>query len=208
MNVKSFKTLTAASALALGAMVYAGSAHAVNVQSGSPTTVPIQATILNTFTVTTTTLDLGQLGVTPKVGDLAATTLAPAGVLASNDTGAGNAANARIAIDSTTPASPTVVTVLGFGSTQVKVDYTLCVDLTNGGSTFTLSALDDDLGAPPVGVGGVAGHGCTGPTQGNAVTDATGHLTFDVGATVKTTATAVAYPDGVYNGSFDITLSY
>jgi len=207
MHLGSFKRLATVSAIALTASMYSGSAFAVSVQSGAPTTIPMHATVLNTFTVTTTPLLFGTFGATPKAGNQAQAVLTPAGIL-TDAPGGGNAANARIAKDPTNGPTVSSVTVVGLGSTQVKVDYSNIVNMINGAGTFVISSIDDNLNSPVTGVGGVAGHGGAVPTQGNATTLANGHLDFSIGGKFQTSATATPYVNGLYVGSFDVTLSY
>lgn len=214
MKILSLKNLAAVSAVALGAALYTTAAYAVAVQSGVASSVGMTATITNTLTVITTPLSFGSIGAVRKAADQATATVAPGAVIvtAGGDDGGGVSTNARILADSANPPSTASVTVTAFASTPIYVDYGTIVDLTSGGETFTITHLLDNLNAPDTGVAGTAGNwdigGGAGTIQGIGTTTAGGSLVFHIGGSIRTTASNAVYANGVYTGSFNVTLSY
>lgn len=218
MNLRSFKNLGAVSIIALSTAMNAGSAWAV--ANGSPTTVTINATVLNSFTVTKTTLDFGTIGVHNFTGDVAqgvlsGTCTASCGLTMTQGSGSATlGTQARLATAAANGATPAIITVVGLGSTVVNVHYDTLVDLTNGGNKIVLHEIRDNLNALIVGDAGTSGtQGFLNATpanqDGSATTDSTGNLKFRIGGTIKTDTSVTGNPpSGTYSGSFNITLSY
>jgi hypothetical protein len=222
MDLTYFNKRIAVSVAILGLSVYAGSAGAAPILSGTAQVIPIQATVLNTIAVTiNSNLTFGTVAAIGKAADQATASVAPGAVVLTNDTGAGNSANARIIGDTTNPPSPADITLQGFNSTTVFVSYSNVVDMVNGaGKKFFLVHLKDNLNAPTVGVcpctqgnWGLGAQGDPGPVtnQGKAVTTGAGALQFHIGGWLSTDMAAgnfVYLNTTPYVGSFDVTLSY
>lgn len=213
----SIKKFAAVSAIALGtAVVAAGVLQAAPYQIGDPVTVPSTANVENSIDVTpdASGLYFGTLGSMNHTVDVATFTVNPDSTYVEDPGGGWNSADpASIVVDeSDVPVAVEIVVTGAFENTDLYVTYSNCVDLTDGTDTFTLSTLQDDLDAPTVGVGVAAGDwDCVADTGniGQATTDGTGNLTFNVGGTITTDGAAdAAYTDGAYAGSFDMTFSY
>ncbi len=218
MNFHSFKKLAAVSVLALSTALVVGNAIAANVQSGSPTTVPITATILNSLTYTKTDLSFGTIGAIAKAADNAVATVGPGAVTLTDDPGAAST-DARIVKDKDNVPSVATISITGYASTPLFIDYSGVTDMTDGTKTLYIVQLVDNLNAPTTGVGTqlgrwrIAGGAHSAPAgntqQGQGTTTAGGVLAWKIGGSFATDeATSFVYPNGLYSGDFDVTVSY
>lgn len=206
MNLASFKKLAVLSTVALGvAAMYSDEVLAVNYQLGAPVTVTASATVENTFDVTITNgLSFGTIGAVADTTDVARLTVAPDSSV-TEDEGNGwlGSDQAAIVVDAGATAPDAAdISVNGFEATTIYVTYSNIVNPTDGSQSFILTDLLDDLTTPG---------SYDGSTRviGQGTTDGSGDLTFHVGGSIETTTTAaVAYADGAYAGSFDVTFSY
>ena len=206
MDIRSFKKLVAVSALALGVTAYANGAWAI--QSGDPNTINVTATVENTIIVVTSPLDFATLGAMSDAVDTATASVSPAGVFTGD-----SSPQAAIVNDPTTTVAAATINVTAFQSTQLFLDYSNVVDMTEaGGDTFIITDLLDNADVPTTGVGGVAGswNNITGNSPGSVTTDALGVMEVAIGGSIITDpiTVAAAYTDGAYTGSFDLTVSY
>lgn len=206
MNLASLKKSATLSALlvALAAM-YSDEVMAVSYQLGDPVTVSVTATVENSVDVTIVNgLSFGTIGAVADTTDVASLVIDPDST-PHEDAGDGwlGASQAAIVVDpsSTQPAAATI-TVTGFDTTTIYVTYSNIDHPTDGTQNFILTDLLDDLAVP-------GSYDGTTRVNGQGTTDGSGDLTFHIGGTLQTTtAAAVAYADGAYNGSFDVTFSY
>lgn len=205
MKLTSYKKFAAISAVVLGAAVYAG--HSANaIQIGSPTTVPVNATVENSVTVTVTNpVDFGTIGAIRDVVDTATLSVDPADTAVEDPgTGFGGADPAAIVFDpSDAPTAADIDITAAFENTDLYITYQNCVDPVQGADTFTLAGIVDNLNTP-------GSYDCAAaPVIGFETTDGVGALSFNIGASITTTAgAATAYPDGAYAGSFEMVVSY
>ncbi len=207
MSLKSFKKLAAVSVIALGVTAYAGGAWAI--QSGDPNTINATATVENTILVVTSPLDFATIGAMSDGVDVATASVSTASVFTGD-----SSPLAAIVNDPTTTAAAATLNVTAFQNTQLFIDYSNVVNMSEaGGDTFIITDLSDNANAPTTGVAGVAGswNVITGNSQGSVTTDGTGVMEIAIGGAIATdpvTVPAGAYTDGVYTGSFDVTVSY
>lgn len=199
----TYKKYAAISAVVLG-VAAVGTAQAV--QIGSPTTVPVNATVENTITVTVAApLDFGTIGAIRDTVDTATLSVLPDDTATPDPgTGYGGADPAAIVYDpSDAPTAADIELSLAFENTEIYVTYQTCVDPVLAGENFVLGGIVDDLATP-------GSYDCVAaPIIGHGTTDGSGDLDFSIGGSITTTTgAATAYADGDYVGSFDIVLSY
>lgn len=217
MNFNRLTRMAVVSAVALGAAAYSGSAWAAayELDSGVAVNVPVTAHVLQTVDVTVTQdIDFKDIGIhQDKVGaDTATSTMTPAGVV-SEDAGVAEG-DARFVTDSGDVPEPAIITLTGaFPTTNIHVDYVLNTSLTcaacgAGTPVLTLTNVADNLSAAPGPAVGTGVQGGNFATNGIGTTTAGGALTWNIGATLTTVASANDYETGNYNGSFDMYLSY
>lgn len=206
MELGSFKKLVAVSALALGVTAYASGAWAI--QSGDPNPIGVTATVENTIVVVTSDIGFGQIGAMSDAVDTATASVSTAGVFTGD-----SSPQAAIVNDPTSASVAGTINVTAFQNTQLFTDYSNVVDMTEvGGHTFIITDLLDNADAPTTGVAGVAGswNNITGNSPGSVTTNGAGVMELAIGASIITDPLTVpaAYNDGVYTGSFDLTVSY
>jgi len=181
---------------ALGTVAAGALFSATNAVAQETDTGDVTATILNSFTLTeTTSMNFGTMVMLCDTG--AAST---ANIVLDETTSAGtisNNGNALIIDVNTAARTRAVYDVTGAAPTTV-----LNITLTNP-VNLTCPAC---VGTPsPITLGTlVASTGATGTTDG------AGALQFGVGATLTTAGTCGAnqYEDGVYTGTYDVTVGY
>ena len=207
MKFEQIRNVLMVSAVAL-AVAYTSSAIAAPVQIGSPVTLDMDATVENTIDVVVTTpINFGTIGAISDGTDTATLTLSPAGVVTEDPgTGYGGADPAAIVMDpSSVPTVGAIAVTAAFENTELYVTYQNVIDLANGGRTFEVTAVVDDLATP----GAYDGVTDTMTTIGHETTDIAGALSFNIGASITTdTPGNTAYPDGNYDGGLDIVFSY
>ena len=150
----------------------------------------ITATVSNAIDfVETTAMSFGEFVAISDASDTQTIVIAPGGGNTVGTTG-----DARIVQIVT--GNPGVFDVSG-AAPDVSLDLTLpttatlsCTDCTGTPPDFEISAFTST------------------PTVATLETDATGAVTINVGATLTTAATAVAYEDGTYEGDFTISVNY
>jgi hypothetical protein len=224
MDLKALKKMAAVSVIALGVASYSTSGIAqVTIDSGDVVPMDVTATILNTIDIGATALDFGTIAVIPKAGDQATAVVAVNNAFTGTTVGAGfdSVDDARIVRDTASTPLAAVVTVEAFPTTELDFAYGNVIDLTldglGVGPALEIIALADNLGNPTGLPGGVGGGGASanggwtvgaGSTDGIGRTNADGDLVFRIGGTIETPADATPFPDGTYQGSFDLTVSY
>jgi hypothetical protein len=148
------------------------------------------ATVLNTITLTPTQdLTFGTLYAKSGggSGDVETLTMTPGGII----TYAGTGTTSKLI--SLGGQAPAIINISGMAaSTTVNVVTDNPVNLSTGNpavATFVLTVTDDT-------------------SAGTVTTDASGNATIKVGGTITTQDTANTYQNGVYTGSYDVTVSY
>ena len=199
--------------------------------SGSPVSLPFSARINETVQVQTTSISFGTIGIHQVTGSKATLRIAPDGQLTDSHGGT----DARIVTESgSVGVHAATVDIQGaFPGTVIYAHYENIVDLTCGSGTCTdvtlrqrgvsstysaptllITEIQDDLdhlgNSGEHGAGLSAGSWQSGGTSvdGQGRTDSQGQLTFSIGATISTDGASQYYASGMYNGSFDMTLSY
>lgn len=212
MKLTKLQRLATVSAVALGVAAYSGTVHAAayELDSGADINITVTADVMQTVAVTVTNnVSTGDVGIKQDAADTAQLVMAPDGTITEDLAGP-----ARFVEDPSDAQQPAVITLTGaFPSTDIYVNYDPnadldCVPCVNSG-VITLTDVTDDLGAggPASGIGtGVAAGNFA--TEGQATTDANGALTWNIGVTLTTVASANYYETGAYVGSFDMNLSY
>lgn len=212
MNFNKLGRLATVSAIALGFSVSAGQvwAAAYELDSGVVLPVNVGADVLETVDVVVTDAAIGNIGVhQDKTGaDTATLVMAPDGTITEDVAGP-----ARIVHETGTGTAAQVVLTAAFPTTDIYATYSNPVDLNCAlcalSPDFTLVDVLDDMDNPNGGAGpgtGVAAGTLAG--DGQATTDANGALTWNIGVTIETIASANYYETGAYAGSFDMILSY
>jgi hypothetical protein len=214
MNLKNLKILAGASAVALTLALNSSPLRAAGYEMDSGTAIPIpfDTTVLETVTVNTTNLAFGNVAVHQDTVGTADLVISPLGVITQSLVGP-----ARFVSDGVGKAAATVTLTAAFPSTDIYVDYNTPVNLScalcvGPPPVLNLIKVTDNLNAPPTGVG----HTATlldvlvpgNTVEGRGTTTAGGALTWDIGATIRTTPSATYYSTGLYTGSFDMILSY
>ena len=179
------KTLTTTAMVTLVAGVIFGATSAKAETAGTN----ITATVLNAFTfVETTPLAFGTFVAIIDATDTSTLVIDVAGVHSYNNPG-----NARLVavtagsqgVFDVTAAAPTTALVLTFPAAVTLV----CGACGAGTEDFTVNGFVDDVAGAPT-------------------TDGAGAVTFNVGATLNTIASANTYNDGSYTGAYTITVNY
>jgi len=212
MNLKKLRILAGVSAVALTLALGSSPLQAYEMDSGTPIPIPFDTTVLETVTVVTTNLAFGDVAVHQDAVDTADLTISPLGVITQDLAGP-----ARFVSDGNGKAAATVTLTAAFPTTDIYVDYNTPVDLSCGlcvgpPPALKLIKVTDNLNAPIVGTG----HTATvldvltpaNTVEGRGTTSAGGALTWDIGATIRTTPSALYYSTGTYTGSFDMIMSY
>lgn len=199
----TYKKYAAIGAVVLG-VAAVGSAQAI--QIGSPTTVPVNATVENSVTVTVTNpLDFGTVGAIRDTVDTATLTVSPADVGTEDPgTGYGGADPAAIVFDPSDPPTAADIDITAaFENTELYITYQTCTNPVFGADNFVLSGLIDNLAVP-------GSYDCAAAAViGHETTDGAGALAFNIGGSITTTTgAATAYADGAYVGSFEMVVSY
>lgn len=213
MKTISLKKLAAVSAIALtiGLSAQTASAAQFEMDGSTPYTANVTAGVDNTADLVVTDVAFGTIGVTSDAVDTADLIMDPTTGTITDDLGpgVGGAGEAHI-VSETNTGTPGVATLsAGLANTQVFAYYSNLVDLTCGGCLapgnpdLVLEQIQDDLATP----GSYTQSTATSVT-GIGTTDATGALTWNIGATIQTVATASPYETGTYTGKFDIMLTY
>lgn len=212
MKTISLKKLAAVSAIALtiGLSAQTASAAQFEMDGATPYTANVTAGVDNTADLVVTDVAFGVIGVTSDAVDTADLIMDPAGAITDDlGAGVGGAGEAHI-VSETNTGTPGVATLsAGLANTQVFVYYRNLVDLTcgaclaPGNPDLVLEQIQDNLATP----GSYTKSTATSVT-GIGTTDATGALSWNIGATIQTVATANPYETGTYSGKFDIMLTY
>jgi hypothetical protein len=179
------KTLTTTAVVALATGIIFGATSAKAETAGTS----ITATVANAFTlVETTPLAFGSLVAINHAVDTSTLVIDTAGIHTYNNPG-----NARLVqvtagtqgVFDITGAAPTTALVL-----TMPAPVTLnCGTCGAGTEDFTVNTFTDNVAGAPT-------------------TDGAGAVTFNVGATLNTIASANAYNDGPYSGLYTITVNY
>lgn len=217
MNIKSFGKIAAVSAIAMLAAMHAAGVVAAPVQIGDPVQVNITATVENTIDVAVTNpVRFGQIGAMNSltVADTASATVNPDDSTDGGDpgTGYGTASQASIVFDPGDVANVGAadVDITGaFANTELYVTYDTCVDLAGPGTeVFVLHSISDNLATPnSLDCTAAATYGTY--TFGHDTTDASGDLSFNIGATIDTDGSSdAAYANGGYTGSVQMYVTY
>ena len=183
--------LATVSAVALGVASLAADAQAQSAKLTANATV----TVDNSFDLTETTIM--NFGTVVAICDTAANsatlTISPAGALGTVPAGAAkfivvNSANATQGVFDVANAAPSTALNVSYANTAALACTAGC---SGNQPSLALSAITDDT------------------TAGVTTTSNAGALTFNVGGTLTTTAScANQYEDGVYKGTFDVTVAY
>ncbi len=216
---QKFIKLAAMSTLVLGVAFFTSPVSAqTTFESDTPSTINVNAIVLNSIDATVVEPDAGTLGVLASTtpGEAAALTIDPDGTI---DTASAIDGESRIVSDGSAAAgSITIAAGDAFNDTAIYVTYETAVDLTCSACTASedliLTEVEDDLntglGTACPATTAVATVLSTA-TQGCATTAADGSLTINVGYTITTVdgnVTRPVYEDGTYVGSFDAIIEY
>lgn len=188
--MKSKKVLLMAAALTIGTFATDAKAQTVNMTA--------DADVLNTLTLTPVLqLNFGRISAIRDTVNTATATIDTAGALAT-------ASNAPAIVASVDPAavSQAQITIAdGAAGAAINITIDNVIDPVNGGETFVLDQFTTSYnGAGPQArvIATPFAETFVGPTD-----------TINIGATITTTtATAGAYADGVYAGTYDMIFSY
>lgn len=202
MALTKLQKLAGVSAVALGVAIAAsdGWSASYTAGSGNAFTVPVTATVSNTINVTNTTaLAIGTIGVSGDATDTATLVLAANGTITDDSAGP-----ARIIAQAATGQQGVIDITGGFANTDLNVDMGNPVNLNCGACTgtqpdFALTDAVTSLATPG---------NLSGPTTAQGTFSGTGTLSFNYGVTITTIASANAYEDGSYAGSFDFFFAY
>ncbi|MFT2109965.1 DUF4402 domain-containing protein [Marinomonas sp. 2405UD68-3] len=194
--------------IVIGSILLAG-ASSIAVAETVNTTATV--TVQNAFNLTEVTpLNLGTLRATADpAGTETATVVIPADGSAPTAATSGPPAALSV-LTAGTPATYTVDSAAGFTS--------LTLTLPGPTTTITVAAAAAPPGTPAFTLGTFTGYITSGPNSGTAYTtatpnlqtDATGTVSFSVGATLTTDATTTTSPyiDGDYTGTFPVIVVY
>jgi len=172
--------------LALILAISAGLAISLSVRAD---TFSATATVSNVITMTETqALDFGSVYAISGggAGDVESMSMTPGGVITYGGTGT---ISNLVSLGGQTPG---IIDLSGMAAnTTVTVTSGGEVDLNNGNpasATFVFVVSDD--------------------TAGSLTTDGTGAGTINIGGSITTEDTANTFQDGIYTGSYDVTVSY
>lgn len=217
MKQKSTQRIVALGVLALGLLAHAKTGHAAAVpyQMGEATQITLSGQVENTVNITVTPPDLGTFSATGTVGGAADTAtgviLPTAANSYTSDTGSGPyTANSASLVWSPAdqPNRGTVVIGGAHATSDVFVAYhsPTVLQIGGAGTGFTIVRITDDLTTPSL-YNNVSGTPTI--TPGRGTTSAGGALTFNIGLSIRTDSTEVGeYQEGVYTGTFDMTMTY
>lgn len=192
---KTLKILSLSCAVTIGI-------HASSVQAQTAN-MTASATVQNTLTLATPAqLNFGTIIAVSDTTNTASASVSTLGVLSVATTGT----PAYTAVVDDTAASAGQVTVEdGADGAILNITINNVVDPVNGTETFALDQFRTSWNgnaADPQTIG-------TTFTENFSAIFGGGVNTLDIGATITTTtATAAAYTDGAYNGTYDVVLSY
>jgi hypothetical protein len=167
--------------------------------------IAVTAAVDNTIDVTTTPIAFGTIGVTSDATDTASLIMNATTGAVTDDIGPGLGIGEAHIVSATNTGTPGTVTVANaLPNSLIFAYYGTLVDLTDGaGPLLVLESISDDLNVP-----GSYTAATSTQVAGNEVTTAGGALTWNIGATIATQATAARYDTGAYAGSFTMILSY
>ena len=211
MKLSTFKRLATVSAIALGMSHYSGPAFAAayEMDPAVPLTIPVTAAVDNTTDVAFTAVNFQNVGVTSDAVDTADLVMAPDGTITDDiGAGVGGTGEAHIVSDDNTGLAGQINLTVAFPNTTIFVYYSNLVNLTcalcaGGNPDLILEKVQDNLATP-----GSFTKSTSTSVTGKGVTAPGGTLTWDIGATIRTLATATRYETGAYAGSFDLVLTY
>lgn len=213
MKLINFKSMVAVSAVALSFAMSAGPAMAAayELDSGDPVNVLVTADVLQTVDVDVAQdIDFGNIGIKQDAADTATLVMAPDGSITEDLAGPARA----VIDDNDTPLPASIDLTGGFPDTDIHVLYTDAVDLNCAGclaseDLLLTDVLDSMLPAAVLTAGtGVQQGSLLAATEGIGTTTNAGDLSWEVGATITTVASANPYETGAYAGSFNMYLSY
>ncbi len=190
--------------IVIGSILFAGASSLALAETVNTTAT---VTVQNAFNLLEATpFDLGTIRATADpAGTETATVLVPAD--GSSPTAATSGAPAAVSIlTAGSPATYTIDSAAGFTS----------LTLTLPGAPIAVAAGAAPPGTPAFTLGTFTGYITSGPNSGTAYaasnlqTDATGAVSFAVGATLTTDATVTTAPyiDGAYTGTFPVIVVY
>ena len=208
MNLLKLKQLATVSAVALGFAAFMPSTawSAAFDMDDDTVTVNVTAAVDNTADFATTPVDFETIGVTSDAADTADLVMDPATGAITDDLGAGvgGPGEAHIVSDDDAGTAGTAALTNALPNSQVFVYYASPTNLTDGTAPdLTLEVINDDLATP-------GSFTSTGAVQvvGIGTTDVAGSLSWNIGGTISTVATAAPYETGAYTGSFEVQLTY
>lgn len=208
MNLLRLKQLASVSAVALSVAAFMPTtawSAAFNMDNDTAT-IAVNAAVDNTADLVTTAVDFETIGVTSDAADTADLVMDPTTGAITDDLGAGvgGPGEAHIVSDDDLGTPGTATLTAALPNSQVFAYYSNPINLTDGaGPTLTLEVIQDDLATP----GSFTQTGAVSVT-GIGTTDGAGALSWSIGGTIQTVATAAPYDTNAYAGSFDMQLTY
>jgi|GEM_PF-4223699 len=183
----------------------------VPISNGVPTTVAASTTMDNNFSVDVTDIDFGTVVLTSAAGEAGELAMDTAGVF---DESGNTDPVARVLARLATGQQGILDVSGGLPDQALFISYSNVQNLTcvagcvGANPDITVSAIGDDM-ATQAGSWSVDDADPDGDAvAGEGVTSATGTLTINVGASLRTANTNDPYQSGDYEGSFDIILAY
>ena len=179
------KTLTTTAVVALSAGIVFAASDAKAETAGTN----ITATVQNAFNLTETqALGFGTIVAINHATDTSTLVIDTAGTPTFNNPGSARlvevVAGQQAIFDITGAAPTTALTLTAPGPVTL-----VCGACSSSQEDFTVNAFTDDVAGAPT-------------------TDAAGAVTFNMGATLSTIASANVYEDGLYSGAYTVTVDY
>lgn len=183
----------------------------VGITNGVPTPVTAAATMDNNFAIDITDIDFGTIVITSAAGERGELAMDTAGSFdesGNTDTVARvlarNAAGQQGVLD-ITGGLPDTVVYISYGN----VENLTCVSgCAVANPDIIVSQIVDDMSAQAGSWSVDNADPDNDAITGQGLTDNTGALTVNIGATLRTDNTADRYQPGDYEGSFDVILAY
>lgn len=186
-------------------------AGATSIDNGVPTTITVDASMDNNFSVDVTDVDFGTIGITNANGQTAELIMDANGTI--DETTGNTGPQARIV--SNGGNAPGVLDIEGALSDQLlnirysNVQNLTCVSGCSGSPpALVISRIIDDA----TDQNGLWSVDDASPdasaTSGQIMTSGTGTATVQIGVSIRTDGSGTPYPSGEYEGSFSVTLEY
>ncbi len=181
------------------------------INNGVPVTIPVSAGMDNNFSVDVTDIDFGTIVLTSAAGETGELAMDTGGIF---DESGNTDPVARVL--SRNPAGQPGILDIGGGlpDTTVYISYSnvqnlTCVSGCTGGNPDIIVARIGDNMPDQVGAWSVDDADPDGDAiSGQGMTNGSGAITVNVGATLRTADTNAPYQPGDYEGSFDVILAY